>query len=100
MRHYLAILLPAEGGTWRAFVPDFPEIQVERVGFSRTRKEIAACLERHTEARSGDLPPPRSLREIECDREWLTRSGVDIARAIVTIVTWSGGRVGEGRGHG
>jgi hypothetical protein len=86
MRHYLALLLPAEGGTWRGFVPDFPDIQVECVGFARTTKEVAACLQRCTEARSGDLPPPRGLREIERDREWLIRSGVDIAGAIVTIV--------------
>jgi hypothetical protein len=100
MRHYVAIMLAAEPGKWRAFIPDVPEICVESDSFASTRRKVAACLEHYAEARGGDLPLPRSLVEIERDQEWLIGNSVDFSHAIVTIVPWYGGQIAEIRGHG
>lgn len=95
MTHYIAILIPSEGGQWRALIPDVPECEATGTGLLPVKKAIAESLMRA--AQGGALPLPRTLTEIERDEEWLIRNGVDFERAIV--VPWPGDLFAASVGH-
>ena len=88
MTHYIAILVPADDGKWRALLPDVPECDTQAYGLTQVKKVAADSLDRHARSNGFRLPAPRSLEEIERDEEWLIRNGVDFSRAVVTIVPW------------
>lgn len=100
MTHYIAILVAAESGQWRALFPDVPECEATGYGLVRAKEAAAACLERHAKASGSRLPPPRTLNEIEGDEEWLIRNRVDFGKAIITIVPWPDDPFGRILGHG
>jgi predicted RNase H-like HicB family nuclease len=89
MTHYIAILVAAESGQWRALFPDVPECKAYGYGVLGTKQAAAISLNQHAKT-SGALPLPRTLEEIEKDEDWLIRNGVNFAKAIVTIVPWPG----------
>ena len=90
MTHYIAILVAAESGQWRALFPDVPECNAYGYGVLGTKQAAATSLNQHAKASSGALPLPRTLEEIQQDEAWLIRNGVNFAKAIVTIVPWPG----------
>jgi hypothetical protein len=89
MTHYIAILVAAESGQWRALFPDVPECKAHGCGVLGTKQAAAISLNQYAKT-NGALPLPRTLEEIEQDEAWLIRNGVNFAKAIVTIVPWPG----------
>jgi hypothetical protein len=84
--HYVAILQPLDIGEWRVLFPDAPEC--ETYGFTVQDATFAAetALARCAEEKGSHFPKPRSLRQIECDSEWLSRNSVDLNKTMVTLV--------------
>jgi len=84
--HYVALLLPTEIGEWRVLFPDVSECEAR--GFTMQDATYAAttALARCAGAHGGALPMPRSLIQIESDREWFTAHGIALREAVVTMV--------------
>jgi len=90
MKHYLAVLVPREGGGWRAHFPDFPGCRAEG---SRLEGAVmaasAAASEQVQRLRSEGISAPRahSYEEIrELNGEWATKRSIDWTRAVLTLV--------------
>ncbi|HEV8390598.1 MAG TPA: hypothetical protein VGQ35_12180 [Dongiaceae bacterium] len=95
MTHYIAIFVAAESGGWRALFPDVPDCEAEAYGLARAKDAAATSLVQHAKASGGVLPSPRTLEEIERDGPWLSQNGIDLSKAIVTIVPWPDGPFGD-----
>jgi hypothetical protein len=88
MIHYIAFLVPTDLGEWQALFPDVPECEARGVGLENAKVAAAAELTRRIQANGA--PHPRDLTAIERDYEWLSRNGVDLTKAVVTIIPVGG----------
>jgi predicted RNase H-like HicB family nuclease len=87
MAHYIAIIVPADNGNWRVLFPDIAGC--EALGFNLDEARMAAvhALDKRLKENGAGLQRPRGLSDIERDEEWLSRNGVDLSKAIVTMVS-------------
>lgn len=88
MTHYIAILVEAHSGQWRAMFPDVPDCEALGYGLANVKRAAAENLKRYSEGAGVELQLPRTLEEIEQDEDWLKRNDVDFGSAVVTIVPW------------
>ena len=88
MTHYIAILVEAQSGQWRALFPDVPGCEALGYGLANVKRAAAENLKRHSEAAGVELQLPRTLEDIEQDEAWLKRNDVDFGSAVVTIIRW------------
>jgi hypothetical protein len=84
--HYVAFLLPTDYGEWRVLFPDLPECKARDFTVHDAAYAAEAALARRAEQTGRLLPLPRGLAQIERDLEWLSRTGVDVRKSVVTIV--------------
>ena len=86
MSYCVAVFVQSEVGEWRVLFPDLPGIEAH--GFTIDDATIAAstALSSYAQQNGGEFPAPRELAEVEEDEEWLSRNGVDIMRAVLTIL--------------
>lgn len=87
MAHYIAILVPCDNGDWRVLFPDVAECEARGFNLDEARMAAVAALDQCVRENGNGLPPPRHLAEIERDGEWLSRNGIDLSKAIVTMVS-------------
>ena len=88
MTHYIAILVEAQSGQWRALFPDVPDCEAIGYGLANVKRAAAESLKRHSDSAGEQLQPPRTLSEIELDVDWLQRNDVDFNSAVAIIVPW------------
>jgi hypothetical protein len=88
MRHFIAILQPIPNGGWRVVFPDVPGCEAN--GSSIDDARAAAVQQLYQYANGADAPGLRDLSDIERDTEWLSRNGIDLSKAIVTIIPLGG----------
>jgi predicted RNase H-like HicB family nuclease len=86
--HYIAILVEAQSGQWRALFPDVPDCEALGYGLANVKRAAAESLKRHSESVDVQLQRPRTLSEIELDVDWLQRNDIDFNSAVVIIVPW------------
>lgn len=88
--HYIAFLVPSVSGLWRVVFPDIAGCEACGSTIHEAACAAAAALERCAESKGPILPLPRSLSEIKHDQEWLSRNGIALTEAIVTMIPlWS-----------
>ena len=85
MTHYIVVLVPLAGGSWRAYFPDFHGCEV--VGDHV--EDVIDYSSRAATAMMGELqfteasPPPRGVEEI---RRWAAERSMDWTTAVVSCV--------------
>jgi hypothetical protein len=84
--HYVALLLPTEIGEWRVLFPDVAECEARGFTVQDATYAAATALARCASANGDNFPTPRSLIQIESDREWFKANGVAMKEAVVTLV--------------
>jgi hypothetical protein len=84
--HYVALLLPTEIGEWRVLFPDVAECETRGFTAQDATYAAATALARCAGRDGTGLPAPRSLMQIQRDREWLANNGVSLNEAVVTMV--------------
>jgi predicted RNase H-like HicB family nuclease len=67
--------------------PDIAECEAQGFNLDEARVAASEALEQCRKANGAKLPQPRDLSDIERDEEWLSRHGVDLSKAIVTMVS-------------
>lgn len=87
MAHYIAIIVPADSGDWRVLFPDIAECEARGFNLDEARMAAVHALDKRLKENGSGLRQPRDLSEIERDDEWLSRNGVDLSKAIVTMVS-------------
>jgi len=87
MAHYIAIILPSEDGAWRVLFPDIAECETRGTDLDEARLAAVAALDKHLKDDGTRLGQPRDLVDIEHDEAWLSQHGVDLSKAIVTMVS-------------
>ena len=87
MAHYIAIIVPSVDGDWRVLFPDIAECEARGFNLDDARMAAVAVLDKHLKDDGTRLGRPRDLSDIERDEEWLSRNGVDLSKAIVTMVS-------------
>jgi hypothetical protein len=90
MTHYIAILKPTDVGEWHVLFPDVPACEVCGASLERAKFAAANELARRIHMNGAKAPQPRDLSEIERDHDWLSRNGVDLATAVVTMIPLGG----------
>ena len=87
--HFIVVLVPQQGGGWRAHFPDFPGCRTdgERVEIAIANATKAVC-ERVGQLRHEGLSIPiaRSLEELRADAKWAMDRAIDWSTAVVSIV--------------
>ena len=88
-RYYAAFFVPSHVGEWHVFFPDLPDC--EAYGFTLRDAEYAAAtaLAHYGEQKGALLAPPRSVAQISKDEVWLSQNGVQLAKAIITMIPLS-----------
>lgn len=87
--HYVVVLVPQNGGVWRAHFPDFPGCRAEG-----TRVEMAIDNAMNAVSdmidglrRKGEsILPPRSYEEVRADATWAAKRGIDWSTAVISMV--------------
>lgn len=87
MSHYIALLLRSPVGEWNVVFPDVPECQAHGYTVDDATYAATTALSRCAAEHDMSLRPPRDLVEIERDEEWLSRNDVNLADAIVTMIS-------------
>ena len=87
MAHYIAIIVPRDDGDWRVLFPDIAECEAWGFNLDEARVAAVTALDKCLKNGSNGLPQPRDLAEIERDNDWLSRNGIDLSKAIVTMVS-------------
>ena len=90
MKHYLAVLVPAGDGAWRAHIPDFPGCSAEgRTVEAVIDASIAAAVEHADQLRQQgvSVPAPRSYEDV-CyhSNGWGADRGIDWSKAVISWV--------------
>jgi predicted RNase H-like HicB family nuclease len=88
MTNYIAILVEAQSGQWRALFPDVPGCEALGYGLANVKRAAAQNLKRYSKVQGGELRLPRTLREIEEDKGWLKNNDINFSDAVVVIVPW------------
>ena len=87
MAHYIAIMVPTAIGEWRTVFPDLPGCEATAFSVERAKFAAVSALSRYLEKAGSIAPRPKGLAEIERDKEWLTVNGVDLSKAVITMVS-------------
>ena len=87
MTHYIAILIPSAVGEWRVLFPDLPGCEAKGATFDGARLAALDALPRRVQNDGSIARGPKNLSEIEQDKEWLARNGVDLSKAVITMVS-------------
>lgn len=87
MMHYIAIVVPSEDGHWRVLFPDVAGCEGRGLDLHDAKLAALDALSRRAKQNGSELPPPRDLSAIEHDKAWIARNGIDLSRAIVTMVS-------------
>jgi predicted RNase H-like HicB family nuclease len=94
MSHYIAILMPTPIGEWRVIFPDLPGCEATALSVEDARFAAVSALSHYIGEAGQTRPRPRDLVEIERDTEWLATNGVDLSKAVITMIplpTWQAG---------
>ena len=87
MKHYIAVLVPKLANEWRVYLPDFPGCKATGAtpaeAIASSRRNARELVEGKTQHQ---LPRPRSLGEIQADRDWASKRAVEWEHAIVSLV--------------
>jgi hypothetical protein len=86
MTHYIAILIPSAIGEWRVVFPDLPGCEAKGSSFDDAKFAAMDALLSSMRKSGPMVGNPRDLSEIERDTEWLARNGVDLSKAIITLI--------------
>ena len=85
---YIAVLVPESGGKWRSYLPDFPECRATgATPDEAVRKSKLSARELIGKRSLRALPTPRSLGEIQDDRDWASKRAIEWENAIVSLVS-------------
>jgi predicted RNase H-like HicB family nuclease len=86
MTFYPAVFFQTDLGEWHGLFPDVPECVTR--GFDLLDVTIAAktALSQCARMKGSSLLPPRSLKALEADTEWLARNRVVLSKAVLTLV--------------
>ena len=87
MAHYVAIIVPSPDRGLRVLFPDIPQCEAEASDMDDARLAAVDALSRFIETEDARLPLPRDLSAIERDEDWMSRNGVDLSSAIVTMIS-------------
>jgi hypothetical protein len=88
--HYVALLLPTDIGEWRVLFPDVADCEASAFTARDATYVAATALARCARRKPGGLPLPRSLLQIESDRDWFKTHGVALRETVVTMIPlWS-----------
>lgn len=87
MAHYIAIIVPSGDGDWRVLFPDIAECEARGTDLDAARIAAIDALDKRLKEIGARLPQPRDLADIERDDAWLSQNGVDVSKAIVTMVS-------------
>jgi hypothetical protein len=89
--HYIALLLPTEIGEWRVLFPDLSDCEARAFTVQDATYAATTALARCARTKGDNLPLPRSLAQIESDREWFKANGIMLSETVVTMVPlWAG----------
>jgi hypothetical protein len=89
--HYVALLLPTKIGEWRVLFPDLRECEARAFTMQDATYAATTALARCARIKGHTLPLPRSLVQIEADREWFKANGIVLGETVVTMVPlWAG----------
>jgi predicted RNase H-like HicB family nuclease len=89
MKHYLAVLVPADGGGWRAHLPDFPGCRAEGVTVETAINASAAAATRQAQelrTQGVSLPIPQTYEDVRCGTQWGVERQINWSRAVVSLV--------------
>ncbi|HKP25033.1 MAG TPA: hypothetical protein VJV39_14295 [Dongiaceae bacterium] len=86
LTHYVALLLPTEIGEWRVLFPDVSGCEARGFTVQDATYAATAALARCAAVKGDNLPMPRSLMQIESDRDWFKSNGIVLNEAVVTMV--------------
>jgi predicted RNase H-like HicB family nuclease len=89
MKHYIAILVPQNTGSWRAHVPDFPGCRVDAQSIDsaiRASSTAATCIAQSLQAQGLALPVAQTYEEVRHSDAWATESAIDWSRAVICMV--------------
>jgi predicted RNase H-like HicB family nuclease len=87
MAHYIAIIVPSDNGDWRVLFPDIAGCEAQGFNLDEARMAAVHALDERLKENGAGLQQPRDLSAIERDQEWLSRHGIDLSKAIVTMVS-------------
>lgn len=90
MRYYAAIFLQSQVGEWHVLFPDLPGCEAQGYTLEDAGYAAVTALGRCAERNGAELASPRDLAEIAADTEWLSRHGVQLAKAVVSMVPLAG----------
>ena len=90
MKHYLAVLVPHEGGGWRAHFPDFPGCRAEASSVEAAIDASAAAAAEYARwlrAQGTSLPQPQTYEDVRHHSNgWAAERGIDWSRAVASWV--------------
>lgn len=89
MKHYLAVLVPADGVGWRAHLPDFPGCRAEGVTAQAAMAASAAAATRQVQdlRTQGVSPPiPQTYEDVRNRTQWAVERRIDWSRAVASLV--------------
>lgn len=84
--HYIALLLPTEMGEWRVLFPDLKECEARAFTVHDATYAATTALARCAGVAGVNLPLPRSLSQIESDKDWFRANGIALSETVVTMV--------------
>ena len=88
-KYYAAFFVPCHVGEWHVFFPDLPDCEAYGSTLRDAGYAAATALARYAEQKGALLPPPRSVAEISKDGVWFSQNGVQLAKAIITMIPLS-----------
>ena len=86
MAHYIAIFIENDVGEWRVVFPDLPECEAHGFSLEDSLFGAATALGRCIQDSGAPAPPPIDLAAVQ-HSDWLKHNGVDLSKAIVTMVS-------------
>jgi predicted RNase H-like HicB family nuclease len=89
MKHYLAVLVPADHGGWRAHLPDFPGCRAEGATVEAAVDASAAAATRQAQdlrIQGVSLPTPQTYEDVRNRTQWAVERRIDWSRAVASLV--------------
>jgi predicted RNase H-like HicB family nuclease len=86
MVFYPVVFIQTSLGEWHGLFPDVPECTTRGYDLVDVNMAAKAALSRCARAKGSSLLPPRPLRAIESDTEWLSRNDIVLSKAVLTLV--------------
>ena len=89
MTHYVAVLVPADRGGWRAHLPDFPGCRAEGDTVEAAIDASAAAATRQAQdlrTQGVSLPTPQTYEDVRNHTQWAVDRRIDWSRAVASLV--------------